>query len=66
MHEVVRISKECAAKYQDGVTQLTILQLRMELETLQDLVKILDPDHHYVFASEYGGFIKTERKATDG
>jgi hypothetical protein len=38
----------------------------MELETLQDLVKILDPDHHYVFASEYGGFIKTERKATDG
>jgi hypothetical protein len=48
------------------VTEMTMLQLRMELLTLQDLVRQLDSDHSYFFSSEYAAFIKTERKAVDG
>jgi hypothetical protein len=63
---MVRISKETTTEYQRMLTEMTMLQLRMELLTLQDLVRQLDSDHSYFFSSEYAAFIKTERKAVDG
>lgn len=66
MHNMVRISRECTQEYQKLVNQLQMIQMQMELLTLQDLVRQLDPDHSYFFSSEYAAFIKAERTATDG
>ena len=60
MPEIVRLSPICMDSFQQHMAKRTISDLQLEVMTLRDLVKKLDPDHMYVFSPEYQAYIKTE------
>ena len=58
-HNLVRLSPTTLQAFNAFVLQQKITDLTMELMTLHDLLKQLDPDHMYIFSSEYQAFVKT-------
>jgi hypothetical protein len=58
-HDLVRLSRTTLEAFNAFILQQKITDLQMELMTLHDLVKQIDPDHMYVFSHEYQAFIKT-------
>ncbi len=59
-HNLVRLSTTTLEAFNAFVLQQKITDLTMELMTLHDLVKQIDPEHMYVFSTEYQAFIKTK------
>jgi hypothetical protein len=67
MHDIIRVSTECAIEIEKLSRQQTIHHLTIQVMSLQSLISQLDPEHLYVYATEYGGFVKTKkREDTDG
>lgn len=58
-HDLVRLSPVTLQAFSAFVLQQKITDLTMELMTLHDLLKTIDPDHMYVFSAEYQAFVKT-------
>lgn len=58
-HDLVRLSPTTMECYAAHMLQQKINDLTIQLMTLHDLIRQLDPDHMYVFNPEYQSFVKT-------
>lgn len=58
--EIVRVSPKTLQAYGSLKLQEQLIDLQIEIMTLRDLVKKLDPAHMYVFNLEYQAFVKTK------
>jgi hypothetical protein len=58
-YDIVRLGPTTMHTYSSFQLQQKILNLQLEVMTLRDLLRQLDPEHMYVFNQEYQAFIRT-------